>query len=330
MYFARKFNLLMREATFLNQNEKKWRKVESMLSKSSKLSSEETAHLFTELTDDLSYAQTHYPESVVTNYLNSLTSGIYQKLATNRKTKLSRFVQFWRTEVPTSMSYHLNSLLVVFLFFAFTVGIGALSTHFDEAYPRVVLGDGYVDQTLENIEQDDPMAIYKSEESLSMFFRITINNLKVSAKFFAGGIVFGMGTLYFLFTNGIMLGTFQYFFVTKSLFISSFLSIWIHGTLEILSLIVAGTAGLILGRSVLFPGSFSRIQSLTVQGKNALKIYVGTVPLIIVAGFLESYVTRLTELHWTLKFSIILISFLFMVYYFVVLPLQIRRNRSSL
>lgn len=320
----------MREATFLNQNEKKWRKVESMLNKNSKLSSEETANLFTELTDDLAYSQTHYPESVVTKYLNSLTTGIYQKISTNRKTKLSRFLEFWKTEVPTAMSFHLNSLLIVFLFFAFTVAIGALSTHFDETYPRVVLGDQYVDMTIENIENDDPMGVYKNEESLSMFFRITINNIKVSAKFFAGGIVFGIGTLYFLFMNGVMLGTFQYFFVTKNLFISSFLSIWIHGTLEILSLIVAGAAGLILGRSVLFPGSFTRIQSLTVQGKDALKIYIGTLPFIVVAGYLEGYVTRLTELHWTVKFFIILSSFLFMVWYFVILPLQIRRNRRSL
>lgn len=317
----------MRETTFLTQNEEKWKRVETILDKKNAVSSDEASKLFIELTDDLAYARTHYPQSVLTRYLNALTSGIYLKLTKTRKISFKKAVKYWMVDIPVAVGKHHNSFLIAFLFFLMCILIGAVSTHYDPTYPMVVLGERYVEMTLSNIQDGDPMAVYKAQNSTEMFLGITTNNIKVAAKTFAAGILFGLGTFYFLFTNGIMLGTFQYYFVTKGLFWESFLTIWIHGTLEISSIIVAAAAGIVLGRSFLFPGSYSRKKALSIQGRDAFKIFIGTVPLFVIAGFLESFVTRHTEMAVVTKLIIILTSLLFIVWYFVWLPIQLKRKQ---
>ena len=315
----------MREASFLSQNEEKWRKVEDVLDKNSNLTPDQSAELFTELTDDLSYARTQYPQSITTRYLNALAAGIFQKLNMGRKEKLARFTSFWRYEVPQAVGRHHKEMLFVFLFFLMTVMIGVVSTHYDESFPRTVLGDKYVDMTIENIENGDPMAVYKSSESNSMFLGITFNNIRVASYTFTAGILFSLGSLYFLFVNGIMLGTFQYFFVTKGLFIDSFLAIWIHGTLEISAIIIAGAAGVVLGNSVLFPSTYPRLYSLIKGAKEALKIFIGIIPIIVLAGFLESFVTRLTEAPNIIRVAIIFGSLSFIIWYFVIYPISLKK-----
>jgi len=318
----------MREATFLNQNELKWKKVEKVLEKKSKIDAEETSRLLIEVTDDLSYARTHYPKSVVTKYLNSLSIGVFQRFAQTKKLNFRSVMNFWAKEIPLATGRHLRTMFMVFVFFISCILLGAISTHFDETYPRVVLGDEYVDMTIENIESGDPMGVYKSSSSEAMFIGITTNNIRVATKTFASGIILIVGTLYYLFLNGIMLGTFQYFFVTKGLFWESFLSIWIHGTLEISSIVIAGTAGVIIGKSILFPGSYSRIESLAINSKDAFKIFIGTLPLFVIAGFLESYITRLTGAPSILKLFIILSSLAFLIWYFVLLPILLHKKKT--
>ncbi len=319
----------MREASFLAQNEKKWKKVESILDKNSKLKPEESADLFVELTDDLSYAQTHYPKSIITRYLNSIAGGIFQKISSSKKEQLDRIISFWKYEVPRAVHENHSRMLAVFIFFLAAVLIGVVSTHYDETFPRVVLGDSYVDMTLENIENGDPMGVYKDHDSNSMFLFITLNNLRVAMYTFIAGLLFSLGTYYFLFVNGVMLGTFQYFFVTKQLLLESFLTIWIHGTIEISCIIIAGASGIVLGNSFLFPGTLPRKHSLVKGAKEALKIFIGIAPLIVIAGFLESFVTRYTEAPNILRASIIVGSLAFIVWYFIIYPRRLFHGKKN-
>ena len=157
-----------------------------------------------------------------------------------------------------------------------------------------------------------------------MFLQITYNNIRVSMYTFIAGLLFMAGTYYFLFINGVMLGSFQYFFIQKGLLTDSLLTIWIHGTIEISCIVIAGGAGLVLGHSLLFPGTLPRKDSIVIGGKHSIKILVGIIPLIVVAGFLESYVTRHTEAPNILRLAIILGSLAFMIWYFVIYPLRLK------
>ncbi len=316
----------MREATFLSKNEKKWRKVESILDKNSRISPDESADMFVDLTDDLSYAKTHFPKSVVTGYLNSLVGGIFQKISYRRKEKFGRIVDFWRYDVPLTVQKHHKVMLFTFVFFLMTVLIGVVSTHYDESFPRIVLGDEYVDMTLENIAEGDPLGVYKTSGSNSMFLQITLNNLKVASYTFISGILFSLGTLYFLFQNGVMVGSFQYFFAQQNLLLDSVLTIWIHGTIEISCIIIAGTAGVVLGNSFLFPGTYNRKYSLIKGAKEALKILIGIAPLIVFAAFLEGFVTRYTEVPNIIRGGIILLSLAFVLWYFVYYPIRLSKR----
>jgi uncharacterized membrane protein SpoIIM required for sporulation len=121
--------------------------------------------------------------------------------------------------------------------------------------------------------------------------------------------------------------TFLYMSSGNDLFRESLLTIWIHGALEISSIVIAGGAGLTMGAGLLFPGTLTRFQSFTRSARAGLKIMLGTVPLFIVAGFLEGYVTRQTDLPDGLRFVFILFCFIFIVWYYVVYPRTVA-NRS--
>ena len=206
--------------------------------------------------------------------------------------------------------------------------IGALSSANDDTFVHLILGDYYVSMTEKNIDNGDPMAVYKDANQTSMFLGITINNVRVSFLAFALGIFCSLGTAYVLFSNGVMVGAFQYFFYQKGLFLTSFLTIWIHGALEISAIVIAGCAGFVMGNSILFPGTYSRMDSLRMGAKQGLKIIIGLVPIFITAGFLEGYVTRHTEMPTFLKCIIIFGSFAFIIGYFVVYPIYLNRYKK--
>ena len=164
------------------------------------------------------------------------------------------------------------------------------------------------------------MAVYKQMNGVDMFLGITFNNIRVSFFAFMMGIFISFGTGWILISNGIMLGAFQYFFHFHNLLLESVLVIWIHGTLEISSIIIAGASGLVLGNSILFPGTFSRSQSFRIGSKEGLKMVVGLVPIFVVAGFLESFVTRYTNMPIIASLTIIILSLTFVVWYFFIYP----------
>src|SRR3546814_13696006 len=102
-----------------------------------------------------------------------------------------------------------------------------------------------------------------------------------------------------------MLGAFQFFFYQKGLSLTSVLSIWIHGTLEISAIIIAGSAGLVMGNSLLFPGTWSRLESFRRGARRGSKIVIGLVPEFITVALLEGFVTRNPDMPRWMSVSII-------------------------
>lgn len=310
----------MREAAFVKQNKDKWLKFENVISNKIQISPDELSALYLEVTDHLSYAQTFYPKSETLRYLNSLSSKAHQKIYKTKKESRKRFITFFTHEFPLSFYQYQKQLLLSFLVFLLFAVIGAYSASQDGEFVRAILGDAYVNMTLENIENNDPMAVYKEASEMNMFMGITINNIKVALLAFTFGILLGVGTIFMMMQNGIMLGSFQYFFYEKEMLWESARTIWIHGTIEISAIVVAGCAGLVVGKSILFPQTFTRLESFVRGTKNGLKIVLSTVPLFIIAGFLEGVVTRHTEMPDWLAIFIISISLAFILFYYVFYP----------
>jgi uncharacterized membrane protein SpoIIM required for sporulation len=315
----------MREAQFLKQNKDRWRSYES----EPVADPDELADRFIRLTDDLAYARTFYPGSKVVPYLNGLASRFHMDIYQNKRQKGNRLVEFWAFELPLAMARHRKALVYSFLFFMAFVAIGAISAKYDPDFVRLILGDGYVDMTLENIEKGDPFGVYKQEDPLAMFLMIALNNIFVACMAFVKGIFLGIGTVQDLFSNGIMLGSFQYFFVSKGLGWSSVLVIFCHGTLEISAIVIAGAAGFVLGGGILFPGTFDRMTSLKMAARDGIKMIMGLFPVFLAAAFLEGFITRHTEMPKWLSISILGVSLVFIIGYFVVYPLRLEKRIST-
>jgi uncharacterized membrane protein SpoIIM required for sporulation len=180
--------------------------------------------------------------------------------------------------------------------------------------------------TNENIEKGDPFGVYKQQEPFLMFLMIAFNNIFVSFRVYVWGIFAGVKTVVELFRNGIMLGSFMYYFFEKGLGLRAASVIFIHGTIEISSIIVAGACGLILGKSWLFPGTYTRLEGLIRGAKDSLKIIMSVVVFLLVAAFFESFVTRHTEMPVWLRFSILGGSLYLMIWYFVLYPQRVKRT----
>jgi uncharacterized membrane protein SpoIIM required for sporulation len=313
----------MREAAFIRQNKIKWNQYQTEVSTDPDV----LADRFIALTDDLSFARTFYPESDVTHYLNNLTGQVHQAIYKNKKEKKNRFAMFWKTELPGLIGQHHRQLFYAFLIFALACGIGALSAAYDDTFVRLILGDSYVNKTISNIQQGDPMAIYKSQGETLMFLGITLNNIHVSFLAFIAGAFFSVGTCWILLTNGIMVGAFHYFFYKYGLLLNAVLSIWIHGTLELSAVVLAGCAGFVMGNSLLFPKTYSRLVSFRKGAREGLKIVVGLVPVFVVAGLLEGFVTRHTEMPLYLSILIIGSSAFFIGFYFIYYPIYLSSRK---
>ncbi len=319
----------MTEKHFIEQNIEKWRELELLLENSSQ-DPERLHSLFVKVSSDLSYARTFYPNRSVRLYLNNLTQEVFDKLRKRkRKFGLKFLYDFFAHLLPQEVYKARKFFLISLAIFLLAVSIGAFSTAQNPDFLAVILGEDYVELTKRNINDGDPMKIYKDSQQMDMFFGITINNIRVSFMVFVLGILGSIGTVFILMYNGIMLGAFQYFFYTKGLFVTSFLTIWIHGTIEISAIIIAGAAGMVLGNGVLFPGTYQRTTALQISALSAIRILLGTLPLFILAGFLESFVTRYTGMPMILKILIIVGSLAFILFMWVWYPYQYHNREKS-
>ncbi len=318
----------MREAQFLKQNAEKWKQYEAELNTNA--STDITADRFVELTDDLAYGRTFYPDSNTTRYLNGLGAQFHQKIYRNKKEKKGRIYWFWQYELPFLFKRYHRQFLFSFLFFVLFSLMGALSAKYDDSFIRLILGDGYVNMTDNNIEKGDPFGVYKSEDSVTMFFSIAYNNISVSFFGYVLGIFVSVGSVWLLFNNGLMMGSFQYYFISKGLGAKFITVVFIHGTLELWSIIIAGAAGMILGNSILFPGTYTRAASIARGGKDGLKIVIGLIPLFLTAAFFESFVTRYTGMPLWVSLSILIGSLAFIIWYFIIYPIQLHKRLQAL
>ncbi len=325
----------MREALFIKKNAEKWKRFQE----SESMDPDETAERFTTLIDDLSYAKTFYPRSRVTRWINGITASIYQDIYKNKKEKYTRIIDFWKFELPLLFRQYQHILLFTTVLFFLFVITGYLSAENNPDFVRGVMGDNYVNTTEDNINRGDPFGIYRSGSPFTMFITIAFNNIKVAFLTFLGGFTCGIFTLSTLWSNGIMLGSFHQFFAAHGLGLQSVLVVWIHGTIEISAIIIAGTAGFILADGILFPKTFTRMQSFRRAAKDAAKIMVCLIPFFIIAGFMESYITHQLGVSinqkpqllpvW-LSIVTLFLSVCLITWYFVFLPIRLHKKGFQL
>jgi uncharacterized membrane protein SpoIIM required for sporulation len=307
---------------------KKWETFEAILDNKSQTNPDDLSELFISLTDDLAYSRTYFPETKATQYLNQLTQKAHRIIYQNQANNKNRIKTFWGSEFPLLIYSSRKEIFISFIILVISVLIGIISNKYDSGFVRIILGDGYVNMSLSNIHKGDPLAVYKSMNQVDMFLGITINNIKVSFFAFVMGIFTPIGAGFIILKNGIMLGTFHSFLAEQGFLLPSIATIWVHGTYEIFAITVAGGAGIVIGNSIIFPKTYSRIESFRRGAVRGSKMVLGLIPVFMVAGFLEGFVTRYTQAPYVVRFAIILFSLFSLVYYFYLYPLQLIKNQN--
>jgi uncharacterized membrane protein SpoIIM required for sporulation len=312
----------LREALFIKKNRERWQEIQEMPSSHP----DGMAQEFTQLVEDLGYSRTFYPDSRITQYLNTEASKRYLAIYKNKKEKRNRFVQLFAEDVPLMVGKHHRLLLIAFCLFSLFVTIGYFSAGHDDSFVRQVLGNQYVDMTEKNIRDGKPFGVYGFGNEFLTFLYIFINNTLVALLLFAGGILLGIPTVYYLMTNAIMVGTFEYMFFSKGIGGESLLTIMIHGTIELSMIVIAATSGLVMAKSWLFPGRGKRLDALRIGAKEGLIIALSNFPMLLIAAFFEGFVTRHAGMPVWLKLLIITASLSLVIGYFVVYPIYLKKK----
>ncbi len=316
----------MRESVFIKQNISKWHYYEYLITHDSYESPAMKSKLYLDITSDLAFAQSHYPKAEITRYLNELSIKIHNDIYKEKHEHWGRLITFWTREVPEVLWRERKYILMSLAIFLISIAIGVLSTLHDESFTKLVMGDSYVEMTLENIEKGKPMNVYAMGSESESFVGIMFNNVQVSFLAFIFGIFTSIAVGYFLFSNGLMVGTFFTFLYQQGVLAQSWTAVMLHGTLELTAIVIAGGAGIAFGNGWLFPGTYKRTTALMRSAKRGLKIIVGTVPVFIVAAFIEGFFTRHFEWHFSTKIALISISAAFVVFYYIIYPYWITHH----
>lgn len=313
----------MREALFIKKNKDRWLKIQQQPSDDP----DEMAADFTQLVDDLAYAKTFYPAGKVTHFINTQASKIYLDIYKNRKEESNRLVTFWKYELPLTIRKHHKVILFSLLLFAVFFAIGFFISLKDENIVRSIFGDGYIDHTIDNINNGNPFGIFEHGNPVLSWLGIMINNIKVSFRFFVEGIFCGVPVFIDEGREAIRLGVFDHFFTARNMGLDFWLVVFVHGALEITAIIISAAAGFILGKSFLFPGTIRRIDAFKQGAKDGVKIMIGLVPVFGLAAFFEGFITRLYNDIPALTTIIFALSVLFVIWYFVIYPIRLGRRR---
>jgi uncharacterized membrane protein SpoIIM required for sporulation len=260
---------------------------------------QEMALLYRQVAADLSVLRQDPTARVYAAHVNQLLARAHHIIYSGRKTTLLTLWRFLRDEYPAIFQRQIGYVLASV---AVTVAWGLLGAVLTSARPefmRHFVGPEMI-ATMERHEMWTK-AIVGIEPKASSW--IMTNNLTVSFVTFATGIVFGLGTFFYLAFNGLMLGVVaaachQY---GMSLALWSFIAP--HGSLELPSIIIAGAAGFRLGHAMLFPGALRWKESVARGGSESTQLISGIIPLLVIAGCLEGFFSPSQAPVW-LKFTV--------------------------
>jgi uncharacterized membrane protein SpoIIM required for sporulation len=314
----------LREALFIKKNRDRWLRNQQSPAEDA----DEMARDFTQLVDDLAYAKTFYPSGKVTQFINTEASKIYLNIYKNRKEESNRLVTFWKYDLPLTIRKHHGTMLFSFTIFAIFWSLGFFISRNDESVIRDLLGPDYVERTQENINKGNPFAIYEMGNPIVSWIFLMINNISVCLRYFGSGLFCGIPSMFYLSREAARLGAFHAFFASRGLGSQVFLVVFVHGTLELTGLILGCGAGMVLGKSYLFPGTIKRIDAFKQGAKDGVKIVVGLVPVFALAAFFEGLITRLYNDISILTTGIVSLSVVFVIWYFIIYPILLSRRMA--
>jgi len=240
---------------------------------------------------DLAYAQTHYPDSRTRDFLNDLVGLAHTELYGASPRKVASFWRFVSVGYPRLVRKHGREVGLSAALLLGAMALGLLLAYVNYPLARVFIPEVLRDGVGDRMEQGaDASAIYAAIAPL-LSAGITANNIQVALMAFAGGMTFGVLTAYSMIQNGLLLGALAGVFSKAGANLLFWSMILPHGSLELPAIILAGASGLTLARALISPGDLPRMASLRAASPDAVRLVLGTIPLFVIAGIIEGFLT---------------------------------------
>jgi uncharacterized membrane protein SpoIIM required for sporulation len=271
---------------------------------------QELALLYRQIAADLASVREDSTSTNLAHYLNQLLGRAHNIIYMGRKTDNRNIFTFYRYTYPTIFRETFSNTLAAFLIFLCAAVAGCLLSINDPSFPRHILGPRMVQSIEQHKMWTESIVTIKPVASS----QILTNNLSVSILTYALGITAGIGTLWMMLLNGLMLGVVgtACWQGQMSLLLWSFVAG--HGVLELPAIFIAGGAGFIIARGMLFPGALPRSESLVRAGKRSAQLFFGTIPLLLIAGLIEGFISP-SDVPISMKFALAAGLFTLLVLY---------------
>jgi uncharacterized membrane protein SpoIIM required for sporulation len=260
---------------------------------------QEMALLYRQVAADLSVLRRDETARTHSDHVNMLLARAHHIIYSRRKTTWLTLFRFLKDEYPAIFQ---RQLPYVMASLAISMAWGVLGAALTSARPefmRHYVGPAMI-ATMEQHKMwtESIVSVAPTETS-----HIMTNNLTVSFLTFAGGILFGVGTLWLLYRNGMMLGVIGAACHQYGMSVPLWSFVAPHGSLELPAIIIAGGAGLRIGQAMLFPGGYRWKESVAKGGIEATQLVAGVIPMLVVAGCLEGFFSPSHAPVW-LKFTV--------------------------
>jgi uncharacterized membrane protein SpoIIM required for sporulation len=248
---------------------------------------QELALLYRQIASDLASVREDATSANLAQYLNPLLGRAHNIIYMGRKTDKSNIFTFYRDTYPALFRATFSSTMAAFLIFICAAVAGCLLTLTDSSFSRYLLGPGMIASIEQHKMWTDSIVTIKPVASS----QILTNNLSVSILTYALGITAGIGTAWMMLLNGLMLGVVGVACWQGGMSLPLWSFVVGHGVLELPAIFIAGGAGFEVARGLLFPGELPRGESLVRAGTRSAKLFFGTIPLLLVAGAIEGFVS---------------------------------------
>lgn len=258
----------------------------------------ELGRLYRQATSDLAVARRDWPAQEVTAYLNGLVGRAHGEVYRNEAATWRRLRDFVVVRFPQIWRRTFIFTLVAFLCSALPALVAYLVSSIDPSQSTLLFPDaaGLVERIKAHEEWWREINVQGRGSSATL---IASNNILVSIRVFAGGVLLGVYALYLLLYNGLMLGTVaglsQFYGFSGRLW--SFIAP--HAPIELSVIFFCGGAGLQMGYAILHPGLLSRGAALREAAERAVVIMIGCVPLLVIAGLIEAFISPSDLPLWT-------------------------------
>jgi uncharacterized membrane protein SpoIIM required for sporulation len=308
----------MRQAPFEAAHAREWDAFEAFLEKKPAFDAAEMPQRYRRLCQSLALAADRQYSPALVDRLNRLALRGHHLLYENRRRETQRVLEFLAAGFPALVRREWRLVLASsLLFFGPLVALAAVL----QAFPEFVHYVLHPEQIAGVHEMYDPastrLGMREADTSLMMFGFYVWNNVGIGFQTFAGGLLAGVGSIWFLGSNGVVLGAVAGY-LTQIGYVETFWSFVAgHSSWELIAITLSGAAGLRLGVAVIAPGRLTRKAALVAAARPAMQIMYGAALLFFVAAFVEAFWSPLTSVAFNVKIGVGIAGWVALLAYFV-------------